>query len=368
MRVLHVVAADRWTGAAATALQLVEVLRAEGTDARLLFRSGNNLQRRLSGRPWAFPLLAKERGPAGLARSLAVVRRLARDCDLVHAHLPHDHALVRLAFRSSSGGTAPPILRSVRNGRHLRADPFHRLLFRRCAGVGLAHSGMRRSLSRFRELGDVPAVVLPCVPEARFRPTDRDAARTGVGIAADLLVAGAVGKLARDRGQDLFLHALAGAPTWHGLVVGAGEAERALRRLARRLGIADRVTFVGYREEGLETLYAAMDLFVFPAPGSDHGHRAVAEACACGVPTLAAAVPGIRDLVEPGVTGDLYPTEDAAALAALLHAWGGAAERRQRAGLKAAEKSSGRTPADLAAATAGLYTAALASLDRSAPA
>jgi glycosyltransferase involved in cell wall biosynthesis len=359
MRVLHVVAADRWTGAAATALQLVEALRAAGIDARLMFRAGNNLERRLGGRPWADPALAKERGPAGLARSVALVRRAAQQCDVVHAHLPHDHALVRLACRSSTAAPQPPIVRSIRNVRHLRADPFNRILFRRCAGIGLAHSEMRRRLAGFRDLRGVLTVLLPTALEPRFRPAADRAARATLGIPGDALVAGAVGKLAPGRGQDLLLHALAGADGWRGLLVGAGEAEPALRRRARRLGISDRVTFAGYVEAGLESLYAAMDMFVFPAPGSDHGHRAIAEASGCGVPTLAAAVPGVLDLVEPGLTGDLYPRDDAAALAALLAAWGRDAERRWRAGRRAAERAAAWTPAALAEAAASLYRRAL---------
>lgn len=359
MRVLHVVAADRWTGAAATALQLVEALRAAGVDARLMFRSGNNLERRLDGRRWADPALVKERGPAGIARSVALVRRAARECDIVHAHLPHDHALVRLACRPSSAAPPPPIVRSIRNLGHLRADPFQRLLLRRCAGVGLAHSEMARRLDGFPALRGVPSALFPPALEPRFRPSADRSERIKLGIPGDALVAGAVGKFASGRGQDLLLHALAGAEGWHGLLVGAGETEVALRRRARRLGVSDRVTFTGYVERGLESMYAAMDLFVFPAPGSDHGHRAIAEASGCGVPTLAAAVPGVRDLVEAGVTGDLYPPDDAAALAALLVAWGRDPKRRVRAGHRATERASGWTPTALAEAATSLYRRAL---------
>jgi mannosyltransferase len=104
-----------------------------------------------------------------------------------------------------------------------------------------------------------------------------------------------------------------------------------------------------------------MDLFVFPAQGSDHAHRAIAEASACGVPTLAADVPGVGDLVEPGVTGDVYPASDAAALAVLMASW--ARDPARRAGAREAASARARalwTPERLAGTALALYKALLA--------
>ena len=99
-----------------------------------------------------------------------------------------------------------------------------------------------------------------------------------------------------------------------------------------------------------------MDIFVFPAAGSDHAHRAIAEAAGCGVPSLAADLPGVRDLVEPGVTGDLYPASDAAALAVLVAAWARDPAARRAAGAAAASRARDRwTGTTLAAAALDLY-------------
>jgi glycosyltransferase involved in cell wall biosynthesis len=78
------------------------------------------------------------------------------------------------------------------------------------------------------------------------------------------------------------------------------------------------------------------------------------------VPTLAADLPGVRDLVEPGVTGDLYPASDAAALAVLLAGWARNAAHRRGAGEAAATRARTRwTPARLAEAALSLYGAVL---------
>ena len=360
MRVLHLVAADRWTGAAAVAELLVEAQRSAGIECTLAFRSGRNLAERLRDHPWALPAFRKERSWAQLSAALAMVRSLAAGCDLVHTHLPHDHLLAVLALRRQR----TPVVRSVRHAKHLRADPFHRLLFRRTAGVALANSAMVALLGRFPHLPGRPWAVLPPAVEERFRaPATADeqarrrvAARAALAIPADAVVAGTVGKLERGRGHDLALRAVAATPGLWALIVGHGSAETGLRSLAARLGARDRCSFAGYVGDGLESCYAAMDLFVFPAAGSDHGHRALVEAAASGVPALAADLPGVRDLVRAGVTGDLYAAEDAAALAVLLRRWSADPGLRVSAGAAARDLAGNWTHELLGAAAHSLYS------------
>jgi glycosyltransferase involved in cell wall biosynthesis len=355
MRVLHLVAADRWTGAAATALQLAEALREAGVECTFVYRPGRNLEDRLRNVGWCQPLLAKERTLADVLAAIRRVRALASEHDIVHVHLPHDHLLARQALRRANAG----LVRSAHHSGHLRPDPFHRWLFRGTAAIGLANSAMLPDASRMRVLQGIPVRVLPVALEPRFRPGgDSARVRRELGIPEAASVVGTIGKLDRGRGHDLFIHALAAAPGVWGIVIGKGPHADALQKLAQKLGVADRVVLPGYVEAGLERFYAAMDLFVFPAAGSDHAHRAIAEAAGCGVPTLAADLPGVRDLVEPGVTGDVYPPSDAASLAVLICDWtrntavcaaaGAAAQARAREAW---------TPARLAEAALELYRA-----------
>jgi glycosyltransferase involved in cell wall biosynthesis len=225
-------------------------------------------------------------------------------------------------------------------------------------------------LSAVRTDAMLPASVLPIGLEQRFLALASAPAavraklgclrRQALGIPLDAIVAGAVGKLDQGRGQDLLLHALAAAPGVWGLVIGHGPKDRALRRLASRLGVSERVAWAGYVDQGLEDHYLVMDLLIFPAAGSDFAHRAIAEAAACGVPALAADLSGVRDLVEPGVTGDVFPPEDAAALAVLLRRWSVNPGLCQRAGAAAAARSITEwAPPRLAAAALDLYRQAI---------
>ena len=355
VRVLHLVAADRWTGAAATALQLAEALRAAGVECHFAYRPGRGLEQRLSGEPWCHPALAKERSLGDLRAALCRVGELARGFDLVHAHLPHDHALLRLARPRVDA----VVVRSIHHPGHLRPDHFHRWLFRGTRALAMSNAALLAKAQLDARWTSLPATVLPVALEPRFRPRgDRAAVRTRLGIPATVVVAGTIGKLVRDRGHAGYLRALAAAPGVWGMVIGKGPHLPALQRLAGELGIAERVVFPGYVEDGLESLYTAMDLFVFPAAGSDHAHRAIAEAAGCGTPAIAADLPGVRDLVDPGVTGALYPADDVAALTAALRSWAADAERRRAAATLAVRRAAREwTPARLSAAALGLYRA-----------
>lgn len=377
MKVLQVVAADRWTGAAATVLQLVEALRAKGHDCELAFRPGRGLEERLRGCDWAHAVLPKERSLAGIRRNVSVVRELAHGCSIVHCHLPHDHVLTRLALRSphlasrdprhrgdiqrsdthDAPRSRPHPVRGVHAPRHLSPHLLHRWLFRTTAALSLVNSSMVPLARRIRGLDHVPVQVLPVALEAGFKPGgDRGGARQRLGIPADAFVVGTVGKLDEGRGHDAFLRGVAGTPRAWALLIGKGPAVPRLRALAGELGLADRLAMPGYVETGLEDLYAAMDVFVFPAAGADHAHRAIVEAAGCGLASLAVDVPGVRDLVEPGVTGDLWMAGHWEALASALASWASDLERCRRAGAAAAARAQTLwTPLALASAALDLY-------------
>lgn len=317
MRVLLVVSGNKYTGAAAVAEHCCRALAAVAVDARLLYVAGNNLEARLTGVDWATPGLVKERHPGHVRRNLATLRAAAAGADAVICHLPHDH------FMTVAAGVhrRAPLVRSYRNARHLRRDPFQRLLARRLAAALLAHGSLAAPLGDLRP--GLPALTLPVPLEDRFRPgADGSRWRARLAIPEDAKVLGMIGKVAPGRGFDLLIATAARCdPPAHVLIVGHGEAQPALEAQARDLGIAERVHWAGYQETDLPELYAAMDVVLFAAAGSDHGHRAISEAQACARPVVAARLPGVADLVDDGRTGlvrEPSPAAMAEAVSALL--------------------------------------------------
>lgn len=97
------------------------------------------------------------------------------------------------------------------------------------------------------------------------------------------------------------------------LVAGAGPEEANLRRLARELEIADRVTFVPNLLD-LTTSLSAMDIFCLPSLRQGLG-TLMLEAMALGRPVIASNVDGVDSVVHDNETGLLVPPSNSEALA-----------------------------------------------------
>lgn len=96
------------------------------------------------------------------------------------------------------------------------------------------------------------------------------------------------------------------------LLAGDGACREELVALANRLGVSDRVRFLGHRDDVPAVLKDA-DVFVLPSR-SEAFPNSVMEAMASGLPVVATNVGGIPELVADGRTGRLVPPGDPAAL------------------------------------------------------
>ena len=123
----------------------------------------------------------------------------------------------------------------------------------------------------------------------------------------------AMGRLHRNKGFDVALRALALLPAAHLSIAGEGPERGALESLARELGVADRVAFLGWRSD-IGPMLKAADIFVCSSRHEPLGNI-VLEAWSAGRPVAAAAAQGPSELIEDGETGLLSPIEDAEALA-----------------------------------------------------
>jgi glycosyltransferase involved in cell wall biosynthesis len=142
-----------------------------------------------------------------------------------------------------------------------------------------------------------------------------------------------VGVLGPHKQQHVSIEALARLPPhvvlWLcGNVAEGGDAsyEAALRRRAEVLGVAPRVHFLGWRDDAAHVVSAA-DVVLLPSVQESFG-MALAEAMALGKPCVGAAVGGIPEVIEDGVTGRVVPPEVAAFAGALAPLVGSAALRR----------------------------------------
>jgi glycosyltransferase involved in cell wall biosynthesis len=136
--------------------------------------------------------------------------------------------------------------------------------------------------------------------------------RAALDTPADAPLLLALGRLHKVKAHDIAIEALADIPGAWLWIAGAGPLEAELKALAQRLGVADRVRFLGWREDA-GALYAAADLCLFPSRYEPLGN-VVIQAWAHGLPVIAAASKGPFALISPGEDGLLVPIDDAPAL------------------------------------------------------
>jgi N-acetyl-alpha-D-glucosaminyl L-malate synthase BshA len=98
------------------------------------------------------------------------------------------------------------------------------------------------------------------------------------------------------------------------LMIGDGPERSAAEFLAMRLGVGDRVDFVG-KQENVNELLALSDLMLMPSEMESFGLAAL-EAMACRVPAVATRVGGVPELIEDSVNGLLYEIGDVEGMAA----------------------------------------------------
>nr|AAM76052.1 glycosyl transferase [Pseudomonas chlororaphis] len=145
---------------------------------------------------------------------------------------------------------------------------------------------------------------LPNLPKAE--------ARRELGLSSSAWIVGNVGRLHPDKDQATLLRgfaaALPGLPRESQLaILGSGRLEQNLKDLSRELGIADRVLFLGQVTEA-RRYFRAFDAFALSSDHEPFG-MVLLEAMAAGVPLLATACGGAKEVVE-GV-GILFPLGDA---------------------------------------------------------
>jgi len=298
MKVLHLAAGNRWTGAAAPAFAEVEALREAGIDAHYAYVGGYKLQQKLSHHGFAHPIIAKAQNPFAFMRTVAAIQRLVdhHKFDVIHSHLTYDHWLAFFASRDRK--TA--IMRTFHARRVLRSDPFTRRLVAHSARLCVINdSFVNAPLLREHR----PVFTPPPLDQRQFKPEGADL-RAQYGVGPETLLLMAIGKLSRDRGFEDVLRTFAlvrkQIATARLMIVGHGEHRPALEALAHELGLD--VIWAGYHEDDLAEHYRAADILLFTARGSDEGHRAVIEAMACGVVPVTFPIDGMHALL-----GELAP-------------------------------------------------------------
>ena len=140
--------------------------------------------------------------------------------------------------------------------------------------------------------------------------------RSAVGVSPETPLVGIVGRLAPIKDHRTLLEAVSRVPSAHLAVLGDGPLRPDLEELARHLGMAERVHFLGW---WLDIPAAMSDLDIVALTSRNEGTPvALIEAAAAGRPTVSTDVGGVRSVVLDGETGLLAEPGDVEGIAERL--------------------------------------------------
>lgn len=336
-RVLHVIASLKVGG---TERQLVQFIRRSSSPRShfvALFDEAGALADQVPNAPFVFGHIKRDplSVPSNL-RSLRALRRLMRDIrvDLVHAHLSLSEVVAALA--------APrrlPIV-AARRGRNVEFE--HRPWLRPVEG--LAHYRADLMICNSRYLAEYTRRHDLCPPriEVIYNAVDLEGfAPAPMPSSKEPTVAVVANMRPWKRHQDFLLAfrtVAAELPAARAVLVGDGAERESLVELAARLGIADRVDFVG--EVPDPRPFVAASHVVALTSRHEGFPNALLEGMAMGRPVVATGVGGIPELVRDGVDGFLTPNEPQAIAQRMLDLLRNA-DVRERMGREARRRAEG---------------------------
>jgi UDP-glucose:(heptosyl)LPS alpha-1,3-glucosyltransferase len=246
-----------------------------------------------------------------------------------------------------------------------RANPHHRYVLAaeralfaspRLRAVICNSEMVRREIfDRFRTPPDRLVLIRNAVDGATFHPglraEMRDAVRQQLALPREAIVATHVGSGFERKGVATLLAAVAKSRAACAIVVGRDKDAKRYVARASRLGIADRVRFVGAVSD-VRPYYAAADAFLL-ASLYDPQPNAALEAMACGLPVLTTPKCGAAELLVEGSSGFVRDALDAAGFAAALDSLDAARARTMGEAARAAIEP--YTPAAMAREYLALY-------------
>ncbi len=195
------------------------------------------------------------------------------------------------------------LLGAKRAGYHL----LYRLASRWVDGFIAVSDDVRSALlAYFGPVDEKISVIYNSVDVRRYqRSVDKQAIRHALGLPQDAAVMAVVATFKRQKGHPYLIEALPPVitrfPNLHVLFIGDGEERETLKAQVAAAGVDAHVHFLGFRQD-IPDLLAASDFFVLPSLWEGLP-MALIEAMASGLPVIATAVSGSKQVVVDGESG-----------------------------------------------------------------
>jgi glycosyltransferase involved in cell wall biosynthesis len=297
MKIVHVIAGAEIGGAETFAQDAILALHDAGAEQQVFTRPWPRAMARYAAAGVAARGARFARGNLLLGRRIRAAAR-AIGADLVHAWMQRAASLVPAAMPC-------PVLGWF--------GDYYNLKYFRSADCFV---GVTPDITRHIAAAGMPAERCFTVNTFGTMPEAAPVSRASLATPQDAPLLLVLSRMHRVKGIDTMLHALAEVPGAFLWLAGDGPARVEYEQLAARLGLGDRVRFLGWRNDR-KALLEACDLCVLPSRYEPFG-TVIAEAWAMRRPLVASLADGARQYVRDGVNGLVCPIDDPPALAACL--------------------------------------------------
>lgn len=270
-----------------------------------------------------------ELAAGGLHQFVPNLVRLIRDWSPTHlvTAAPDVALLTMIARRLSSSGsqlvagvhlTHAPVVSSHGAASWLRYKldrMLARIVYKRADAVVVVSEGLRKELRQEFHVPESRLFLIynPAIDDSEectaARPDQRRKGQPTKFVC--------IGRLSRQKGIDVLIHALAQVGDQHAWsleIYGSGPEQTVLQKLSERLGLKSRITFRGHAPDPFSVLVDA-DWLVMPSRYEGFG-LVLVEALARGVPAIASDCPhGPREILKDGELGLLVAPDNPRSLA-----------------------------------------------------
>jgi len=239
------------------------------------------------------------------------------DFDAVHCHSPMGGVLARLAAKSEK---LSPVIYTAHGFHFYEGSPWinwliyykvEKYLSKYTDTIVTINKEDFERAKKFKA-NDIIAVPGIGIDSTKFEnvKVNRIKKRKDLEIPEDTVVLLIVGEMIKRKNHETALKALSTLKNnnYVLLVCGKGELESQLKEMTLKLGISDKVKFLGFRND-IPEICIASDIFVFPSY-QEGLPVSVMEAMSAGLPIIASRIRGNTDLIQDGIGGYLHKPED----------------------------------------------------------
>ncbi|NSW56905.1 MAG: glycosyltransferase [Armatimonadetes bacterium] len=318
-RVMHIIGCLDPYGSERSMLNVCLSLRDRYTPSVLAFRGGA-METMLRAHEIPFATLAPdgERNPSVWSRFWFCMNNIRRyRPDIVHTHYEYGNTLGRIAAHL----LGIPTVAHVRGTERLCGTLLYRIAYR------VAHVGQTRLVTVSGGLADKMRLATGLDSITIYNAVDenvilnasnpRKEMCVALGIAPDSFVIGTVGRVEHVKDYPTLLRCAARVCAMtdqaHFVCVGDGSLFSEMQQLRDRLGLQDRVHFLGFRED-VGAILNSLHVFAITSLGEGFP-RSVVEAMWAGLPIVGTRVIGTEETIVDGQQGFLVPAGDDAAMA-----------------------------------------------------